>query len=503
MKRKAYTSVHITFLTAVMISLLASIVVVLNGWEYHNNNFDELMHKLTNDRKIELTNIIDSITSRFRKISATFNANSKNIEDIFAKSTHYQDELSDSVGMMPNVTSVYVSDSNGNYFEIPDRKTELTYDPRKRPWFITPEDGRNALKFSYGYKDIYTSKYIFSLSGISKSENDNYLILGMDIDINSLNGLYDNMKYTFPVDMFILDLNGNLVLGDRKKWELERSNLENKIYSTYGSFKVTNKGIKYYYSKMYNPGWVVVLSIKSEIIDKNIILLCAPPFLCVLILLVVIFLCWWRSCHELNLFHSTIINKLHDIDISSVDHAINLAIDKKKRKLSEMERSAKIDGLTGLLNRRTFDNELAQVTSIPDNVCILAIIDIDNFKIINDTYGHPTGDDVLRAFASMARNLHELANLRLYRYGGEEFAIIFRDMDFTSAKNILDDFRVAFSLRNWRESINSVTFSAGLKKWNGESAAQLISQTDALLYTAKKSGKNNINGEVFSKGSGR
>ena len=156
------------------------------------------------------------------------------------------------------------------------------------------------------------------------------------------------------------------------------------------------------------------------------------------------------------------------------------------------------DELTGLPNRRAFVQRLEQELSRSQRSgrpLAMVLLDIDNFKGVNDRYGHYVGDMILRCYAeSMVRELrqHDL----LARYGGEEFVLLLPETSLEDARNAL----VKLSLRMRREpldagsvSIDLPSFSAGIAGLRpGESAKVLINRADQSLYRAKRLGRNRI-----------
>jgi diguanylate cyclase (GGDEF)-like protein len=159
---------------------------------------------------------------------------------------------------------------------------------------------------------------------------------------------------------------------------------------------------------------------------------------------------------------------------------------------------AATDSLTGLANRWTFDEELALEWRRAERVgdpLALVLVDIDDFKAINDTYGHQVGDEVLRGVGRVLS-----ANVRQVdlaaRYGGEEFAIIVPETDLEGAVQLAERLRVALE----QERINvpdgshiAVTASFGAAVKGGlPRAEQLVAAADATLYEAKRSGKNRV-----------
>ncbi len=156
------------------------------------------------------------------------------------------------------------------------------------------------------------------------------------------------------------------------------------------------------------------------------------------------------------------------------------------------------DPLTTLANRKCFDETLAKaVAQAHERGQALSLImtDIDHFKRVNDTYGHLTGDQVLRLVAISVKQ-----NSRSYdiaaRYGGEEFAVILPETPLREATAIADDIRRAvmgkeLMKRSTRELLGRVTLSAGVATLHaGDTVNSLIQRTDTCLYAAKRNGRN-------------
>lgn len=160
------------------------------------------------------------------------------------------------------------------------------------------------------------------------------------------------------------------------------------------------------------------------------------------------------------------------------------------RKAYEM---ALIDPLTQVYNRNMLDTLNAYEKHNPHNLSF-AMIDIDDFKIINDTFGHQKGDDILAHLGDVIK-----ANIRTddicIRYGGEEFLLAFKNTDDDSALKILDRIKVAFSehIFTYGSVEISCTISAGLAYGKEHTDINtIIAHADNALYQAKRSGKNNI-----------
>lgn len=159
-----------------------------------------------------------------------------------------------------------------------------------------------------------------------------------------------------------------------------------------------------------------------------------------------------------------------------------------------MDRMVKVDALTNLYNHKTFHEYLDMLIEQSNTNAMplqLAVMDIDNFKSINDTFGHAIGDIVL---VRVARVLSEVfvRNEIVARYGGEEFAVIFPGIAVTEAFPKLEEVRNRIEqLLHPEMDGRKVTVSIGLSEHQaGGSSSDLFTLTDSLLYTAKRSGKN-------------
>ncbi len=163
---------------------------------------------------------------------------------------------------------------------------------------------------------------------------------------------------------------------------------------------------------------------------------------------------------------------------------------------AEIERLAITDGLTGLFNHRHFQERLSQEFSRIDRFSeplSVLIIDIDHFKKINDTYGHPVGDAVLKGVADKIRKTIRNIDISA-RYGGEEFAVILIGTDERGAMNMAERLRKAVMNKTFSADKNTfnVTISIGISTYTKgiKRKEELIEKADKALYQAKRGGRN-------------
>lgn len=167
------------------------------------------------------------------------------------------------------------------------------------------------------------------------------------------------------------------------------------------------------------------------------------------------------------------------------------------REQDKLLRLANEDSLTELLNRRSFMVEMEKEIERSSRTglhCSLALIDLDHFKNINDTYGHDFGDEVLRTFASILRENSRQLDV-LCRYGGEEFVVLLPHTDAESSLYFLNRVKQQFADHNYSANIRP-TFSCGVVSGSlnrgGDITETLLKKADLLLYKAKGNGRDRI-----------
>ncbi len=168
--------------------------------------------------------------------------------------------------------------------------------------------------------------------------------------------------------------------------------------------------------------------------------------------------------------------------------------------LEQVRREASTDALTTLANRKAFDDEIILLCEKADasgRPLSFAVIDIDFFKKFNDTWGHQTGDQVIRFVASVIGRVAEAPRFAA-RYGGEEFCIIFPNESANLVERVVDEIRDEISTRmlkrrSTNEDLGMITVSVGLaQRTQNEPVHTLIDRADAALYVSKRNGRNRI-----------
>ncbi|MBS0385895.1 MAG: GGDEF domain-containing protein [Proteobacteria bacterium] len=195
------------------------------------------------------------------------------------------------------------------------------------------------------------------------------------------------------------------------------------------------------------------------------------------------------------------------LDMANHNQTLNEQLRRSSREVETLRTSLEnvrmeslTDSLTGLANRRMFDETLKmridEARAQRSDLC-LVLCDIDHFKRFNDTWGHHTGDQILRFIAS-ALQAHARPDYLVSRYGGEEFAIIMPRVTARAAAQMAETMRAAIQAKRLRrrstnEDLGQVTVSVGISRLQpGDTTQGLVERADACLYASKRNGRNQV-----------
>ncbi|HDN2706927.1 TPA: diguanylate cyclase [Klebsiella aerogenes] len=403
--------------------------------------------------------------------------------------------------LMPTVSSISLADTLGHYLRAPEvmeGDESRTFDPKTRPWFIRQAEASTFSLYTSPYLDYFTHhptvtvyRPVISPQGRLKGS------LAFHMDLTSMG--YALRQIVSPVqgEFFVVQRDGKVVIhpdtGALFKTYVS-AELMDKMTSAEGQLYDEEHKAWYYYYSFTNPDWFVIFRVTDATLDDltryetDIV---AWGFALAAIV-IVLFGLYLRHASRTVLMN--IINAIKTGDVKRaprLEAMLSKAIESNKQRELTYVRQATINALTGCKNRRAFDSDIAALMN-DHQPFALALVDIDNFKSINDTWGHLNGDIVLRNVAREGIQILQPQEISLYRYGGEEFAVIFPAEHIDNALTILESWRLNVASRTWREEGLTVTFSAGLGEWNMEPLEKLVVSVDEALYKAKQQGKNRI-----------
>jgi diguanylate cyclase (GGDEF)-like protein len=152
------------------------------------------------------------------------------------------------------------------------------------------------------------------------------------------------------------------------------------------------------------------------------------------------------------------------------------------------------DALTGVKNRRAFDEGLQQAWKLSARTkspLALLMVDVDHFKRVNDTLGHEAGDDVLRLVAQTLQFMTRSTDM-VARYGGEEFVVVLPGTEAEAAVSFAEQLRLNIANLSWRGHPLTVSIGVDAGMATGKTECQLVARADAALYRAKNSGRNRV-----------
>lgn len=358
-------------------------------------------------------------------------------------------------------------------------------------------------------KEYYVSEIYRSITGgnpifvISAPVKHNGEIVGVSIVSPKMSYLTElfvdsitlgNTGYMFVVDdayATIAHKNRDFILSGAEKNKKIVKYITSKIDQGKSFFEADlYQANKYYYgekinlpaNKIQNNLYIVITQEKMEVFEKVHIY----AFFSIIIVLIIAVLTY----KVLMLVNANHLHDTKERQLTELNKELEIKVSKRTALLEEM---AKRDSMTGLYNHEYIISYLSNL--IPScneskNLSV-AIIDIDDFKNVNDIFGHQTGDIVIKTIADiLTTNVN--ATDRVGRYGGEEFLIIFNNMKYTETITIVERIRKTVQRKKFTDIKYSVTISIGLAKYKYENAESLIKRADQLMYTAKSNGKNQV-----------
>lgn len=403
--------------------------------------------------------------------------------------------------LMQTVSSISLADTQAHYLRAPEvleTEDSRTFDPESRPWFIKQAEASMFSLYTRPYLDYFTHRPTVTLyRPVISPEGRLKGSLAFHMDLTSMGYALRQMVAPVQGEFFVVQRDGKVVLhpdpGALFKPYVS-SRLMDDMTSAEGQLYDTASDRWYYYYSFTNPDWFVIYRVNNSTLldltryETDIV---AWGFALAAIV-IILFGLYLRHASRTVLMN--IINAIKTGDVQRaprLEAMLSKAIESNKQRELTYVRQATIDALTGCKNRRAFDSDIAALMN-DHQPFALALVDIDNFKSINDTWGHLNGDIVLRSVAREGLQILQPLQISLYRYGGEEFAVVFTAEHLTHAHTLLESWRIKIARRTWREEGLSVTFSAGLGEWNMEPLDKLVVSVDEALYKAKQQGKNQI-----------
>lgn len=424
--------------------------------------------------------------------------------DKYISPTNY--ELNSIIPIVINTSTffkdVIISNASDEYRIYPASIHPKKFKPSERPWF-SKDSMENEVVYTDPYVDISNDNSIIKKMAISVSMNifeaDSTFKgnIAFDLDLKKMSQVLNTKIAPYDGTFEVVSTDAHIVMFSDKHEVLSRT-----VPMTWIEKSIKNQGYFYdaqsrnfiFYYKYNNPDWVAFTIIDKESYDElfynfyyfffPMIALC----LCIYLIVTLLFRIYLKQ------IASVIFMQLNGLTLSDEElsmNGISSSIQHHQNKLATAESVSMVDFLTQSGTRRKFDKDINNFISHRTPFC-LAMLDLDNFKKINDGFGHQTGDIVLQTVCQTGSEIID-GGAFIYRFGGEEIAIVFPGTNIETAYNSMDEWRRIIFERKWRESDLHVSFSCGITEWKeGDTADLIIEKADKLLYKAKDAGKNCI-----------
>ncbi|WP_394235049.1 diguanylate cyclase [Niallia oryzisoli] len=360
---------------------------------------------------------------------------------------------------------------------------------------------------------VLISYPIFDTSGTYKGVVDGTIYLESD---SSLKRILNQHVFHDESSVFVVDRSGKIIYhpdSSRINESVADHPLVKKVIEgKSGSGEIINsRGHEYFsgYAYVDQTGWGIIAQTPTSVIEKPLQDLTEQIIIRSLPLLLLIYLLAWLFTNHLSKpinrlarysEEATQTNKTGEIqhlEIKSQIYEVKQLYKHIQKHFQLLNTQIQQDGLTGLANRRSFDLEINDLI-LRKTPFSMIMIDIDNFKKVNDKHGHLVGDDVLRFIASIMDDVSRKEDL-CYRYGGEEFAILLRNKEVEDAYALAERLRLKLSYTPSPAGY-PITISLGIStsQKDDKFPEDIIKRADSALYQSKRAGKNKTTIYEFS-----
>ncbi|MFG0832651.1 diguanylate cyclase [Aeromonas bivalvium] len=402
--------------------------------------------------------------------------------------------------LAPDLVAIYLGTERRQVLAYPIKELDPAFDPRTRPWYQLAFSQPGSLVWTEPYYDYTSGNLLISMAKMLIDQEGKPLgVFAVDARLQPLSALL-NRPGEDGYQSIVNGAGRQLAHPDPEQLfkVMAHPGWLKRARDDKGLFLDEGKGQFVAYSHLPEQGWLL-LSVKPaasliETVSRasfNVQLMVGLA--CVLYL--VLALVWTRYFRRvLNEVALMIRHSRQDPMAARVGGIRELKqvyaeLAAASQDLHEVRQLANQDKLTGLYNRRFFDDRLTGLLEAGEPF-FLAMFDLDDFKAVNDTFGHHSGDMVLKRVATLARE--QLGERGwVCRYGGEELVALLTGDDQAMIFALLDEFRERVAALVWRESGLRVTLSGGLvASTQARDAMGLIMAADAEVYRAKRAGKN-------------
>ncbi|MGM0640711.1 MAG: sensor domain-containing diguanylate cyclase [Thermotogota bacterium] len=397
---------------------------------------------------------------------------------------------------------IYFATKFDRMYVVPRWIPPTDYDMSERPWYINAYSNPYGINWTQPYEEAVTKSLVVTASRVYRGSEGEIIGVGsVDLTLETLSNMLKKINIGEGAGIFIVDRDNKIIAHPQysKVWtSLIDDEIINNLNSNKSSSFSNKDGIYYAFKTIEKTGWKVV----AEIPDKTLEEITKPMMSQIAFLVIFAMILFFIIQH---LITNNIFFHFNNISYSLLKLKkgnYNLDLENKKSqevkdlysnfsdvigKINSLNQETIIDPLTNLFNRRYLERKLKEVHDEEIKYSVL-MLDIDDFKIANDKYGHKFGDYVLKKLGFII-----YSNVRnedtAIRYGGEEFLVIFNGEEEDIIKKLSENIRKEIEEMKWPKDVK-ITVSGGLAFYkDGE---DLIEKSDQLLYKSKSQGKNKI-----------
>jgi diguanylate cyclase (GGDEF)-like protein len=388
------------------------------------------------------------------------------------KIAKYLETVKNKYGMF---TTFLVSEKSLNYYTSKGLIEKIDKGNPNNSWYFTFRDQQDLHEINLDFNPLLDNSMIMFIN--HKILDDNYHVIGatgIGLKISYINEMLKHFRQQYHFKVLFLNEAGEVVLYERGIKPMtnlrdipELNLLKDKIISKTGQVLDCNVGGEaFLLNTKYIPELDLYLLVEAKVAN---------------------FMTEVKHTFYLNLIISLLATALITVMILMTVRSYQ----------KKMEYLASFDSLTDLPNRRAFNMQLNRhflLQKRMPNPFSLLFFDIDNFKLINDSFGHQVGDQVLRRIAEIIRENIRQTDL-MARWGGEEFIVAFINTDVVAAHTIAEKLRIRLEEDGKLHAIAQCPVSAsfGLSGYrDDDNTDSLIKRTDDALYEAKEMGKNRV-----------
>lgn len=418
---------------------------------------------------------------------------------------------------LPQLNGIFIYDENGSWIVTSQQRLETNFNNSDREYFLYHRNNPGgASHIGPPIRSRSTGRWIFTISRrVDKSDGSFGGVVIATIDMAYLQKIYDQIDIGEDGAIVLGQLNGTMFLRRPLQADsIGKSLKDASIYRDYASksfagnptIKSVQDGvvrINSYRRLDDYPMFITVAMAKEEVLNNwsKDTFYRGISTSCLLIVLAFI-----------GTKMAALVKRREEAEKKSNDALLKIEILNKT-----LEQQAMQDGLTGLANRRHFDYTLTtELTRASRDATPLSLImmDVDHFKLYNDSYGHLKGDECLKNIAGAVRSSLNRPSDLAARYGGEEFGVILPNTDASGALVIAEQIRASvrqLEIEHRKNTSGLVTISLGVSTWNRTNrmplASDLIESADNALYESKNTGRDRVTAfkpsgdemEVFSR----